>query len=361
MSEGEAAKPGEGEAEPDEPSRPAWVGWLFTLAKLGLAAALLGWILSKDEFDWSKLGGALTSRYMVMVALLATVGLSMSGVRWQFLLRAEGIRVGLWTAVKLTWIGHFWNMVIPGAVSGDAVKMYYIGQVAPERREEAWTTVLADRAIGLCALVGVAAVASLLRFEFMWQRTELRLLLLTMIFVLACFLVGGLVIMTGLGREWALTAWAAQRLPEKLRGLIGRVYGSLHRTARNPKTVAATLAISVLAHSIAVANAYLLGQALEEKVLSFSQYATAVPVALFSNAIPLTPGGGVGVGEAVIGKLFEWFGGSSGKGGMVMLAYRVNFFLLAGVGAALYAFYRSHDPRLQNLEEGLGEAETPQA
>lgn len=349
---GEDAEPGGG--------RPAWVGWLITLVKLGIAAALLGWILSKDEFEWDKLGGALTSRYMAMVALLATLGLSMSGVRWLLLLRGEGIQVGLWTAVKLTWIGHFWNMVIPGAVSGDAVKMYYIGQVAPERREEAWTTVFADRAIGLFALVGLAAVASLLRFEFMWQRTQLRVLLLSMIFVLACSVVGGLVIMTGLGREWALTGWVARRLPERLRGLIGRVYGSLHRTARNPKTVALTFTISVLAHSIAVFNAYLLGQALEEKALTLSQYATAVPVALFSNAIPLTPGGGVGVGEAVIGKLFEWFGGSGGKGGMVMLAYRVNFFLLAGVGAALYAFYRSQDPRLQDLEEGLTEPSAPQ-
>ncbi|MGE4146305.1 MAG: lysylphosphatidylglycerol synthase transmembrane domain-containing protein [Planctomycetota bacterium] len=339
---------------PEEPAAsgkaaPRWRGWLFALVKLGLAAALLAWILRKPEFEWGRIGRALLSPSLLPILLLASLGLSCSGVRWLLLLRGEGIKVGLLTAIKLTWIGHFWNMVIPGAVSGDAVKMYYIGQVAPEQREEAWTTVFADRAVGLAALVAVAAIASLAQFEVMWAQPRMRVLLVVMVSSLVAFGVGMVVVGSGIGRGWAIVERAAGMLPQGLRELLRRAYGSLHRTCRRPGILLATFAISFFAHGTAVTNTFLLGRSLGEQDLSFARYSSVVPVALVANTIPLTPGGGVGVGESVIGQLFEWSGGSAGKGAMVMLSYRVVFFSLAAVGAALYAFYRHQDPRLKGL------------
>lgn len=332
--------------------KPAWRGWLMTVIKLSIAGVLLSLILRNPAFEWKKIGNALLSPGSLAILLLGFVGITMSGVRWLILMRTEGIRVPFWVAFRLTWIGHFWNMVIPGAVSGDAVKMYYIGQVAPERREEAWSTVIADRVIGLSALVALAAVASLSRLQLLWSDPKLRLILIAMVSGLVALLIGAVVVASGLGRNWGWVHALGNKLPEKLRDLIVRVYGSLHRISRRPGTVLVAFLISFFAHGISVFNAFLLGRALGEDVIPFTHYAAMFPVALFSNAVPISPGGGIGVGEMVIGVLFESSAASLGaadgqalkaQGAMIMICHRVVFYVLAVFGGLLYVFYRQKE------------------
>ncbi len=331
---------------------PAWRGWLLTVIKLSVAGFLLSLILRNPAFEWKKIGSALLSPGSLAILALGFVGISMSGVRWLFLMRAESIHVPFWVAFRLTWIGHFWNMVIPGAVSGDAVKMYYIGQVAPERREEAWSTVIADRVIGLGALVSLAAVASLSRLELLWSDPKLRLIVIAMVSGLGALLISAVVIASGLGREWTWVQALGAKLPERLSGLIERVYGSLRRISRRPGTVLVAFLISFFAHGLSVFNAFLLGRALGEDLIPFTHYAAMFPIALFSNAVPISPGGGIGVGEMVIGLLFESSAASLGapdagalsaQGGMIMICYRVVFYALAVFGGLLYVFYRQKE------------------
>lgn len=332
--------------------KPAWRGWLMTAIKLSVAGVLLSLILRNPAFEWKKIGAALWSPGSLLILMLGFLGISMSGVRWLLLMRAESIHVPFWVAFRLTWIGHFWNMVIPGAVSGDAVKMYYIGQVAPERREEAWSTVFADRVIGLSALVSLAAVASLSRLQLLWSDPKLRLILIAMVSGLVALLIGAVVVASGLGREWAWVQSLGDKLPARLRDLIVRVYGSLHRISRRPGTVLIAFVISFVAHGISVFNAFLLGRALGEDLIPFTHYAAMFPVALFSNAVPISPGGGIGVGEMVIGLLFESSAASLGAGdagalkaigAMIMICHRVVFYVLAVFGGLLYVFYRQKE------------------
>ena len=52
-----------------------------------------------------------------------------------------------YSALKLTLVGLFWNNVLPGSVTGDFVKMYYIGKLHPDKKAEAYTTVMIDRIV----------------------------------------------------------------------------------------------------------------------------------------------------------------------------------------------------------------------
>ena len=69
------------------------------------------------------------------------------------------------------------------------------------------------------------------------------------------------------------------------------------------------------------------------------QFGTVIPLAMFSNAIPITPGG-VGVGEVFLSKLFTWSGGAADDGVTVMILMRANFYALALLGALLYVSHR---------------------
>lgn len=306
--------------------------------KLGLAAALFAWLWRRGALDLGALRGALGRWDLLCAALgLGAVNLTASAVRWQLLLRGEGIDLPLSLAVRLTWIGHFWNMVFPGAVSGDAVKMYYVGAEVPARREEAWTTVLADRVIGLAALVALSTLATLASLEQVLARPELRRTFVTMLALLAVMAGGGAALALGVGRRTPLADGLRARLPFAQSARRG--YHALLRLGRRPRVVLVAFTISFVAHGSAVFVAYLLGQAVGEASLAPRQYGVVVPVALFSNAIPITPGG-IGVGEQVLGRLFAWSGGLEAKGVAIMLLFRLQFFALAAVGAVLYALHR---------------------
>lgn len=319
--------------------------WITLALKVGLSGTLMWLLLRQGLFDGEAIKRALTQpSALVTSLLLGMVGISSSGLRWWILLRYEGIHIPLRQALQLTWIGHFFNMVFPGAVSGDAVKMYYVGKaVSGELREEAWTTVLADRVIGMIALISVASVACLFSLDLIWNQPELRVLFLTMLGLLASSLAGGVLVGAGLltrGRIADLTA----RLP--LGATLKRVSAVFERLGRNWTGVVISFAISFVAHGVSVANGYVLGRAAGAgDQLGFVQFCTTIPLAMFSNAIPITPGG-LGVGETFLGKLFAWSGGTKEDGVTVMLLFRANFYALALLGALAYLAYRRSGPAL---------------
>jgi uncharacterized protein (TIRG00374 family) len=346
-AESDAVSPSPDDAGAAEGGGGGLKGAVIKLLKLAVAGALLAWLFSKGALDPEALKKPLQAKgTLVLVLVLGSVGLSLSGIRWWILLGGEGIRVPLVNAVQLTWIGHFWNMVIPGAVSGDAVKMFYVGKrVPPEQREESWSTVFGDRMIGLGALVTLATAAALSRPDLFWEREELRYVLGGMLVVLLGFFGAFAVIGAGIGQGWALTARVAGLLPSKLTGGLGRAYRTLQRMARRPGRFAAAFVLSLGAHVMAVTNAWILGGLFCD--LGLAEFASLFPVAMFSNVIPLTPGGGVGVGESVLGSLFRWSAAPGAdlevldKAGVsVMLWFRMVFFAMAALGGLLYVFYK---------------------
>lgn len=332
-----------GEPPAGAPTKPAsrLKGRLLTGLKLVVAVGLLGFLLYTNKLDTQKIGRAFTSPAALgLVMVLGAIGISTSGLRWWLLLRAEGIQASVGLAVRLTWVGHFWNMVIPGAVSGDGMKMYYIGRAFPAKREEAWTTVFADRLIGMAALVAVSSAATASDLAFMTSRRELQATAAVMFAILVVMLGLFLALSLGLGRHTKVADSLRSKLP--LADMIRRGYHVLLRLGERPKTVLLTFCISFMSHATAVVTATVLGHAVGETRLSFTQYCVIFPVALFSNTIPITPGG-IGVGEGTLGKLFEWSGGHEADGVAIMLLYRLNFFVMAAVGAALYVAHKN-DP-----------------
>jgi glycosyltransferase 2 family protein len=336
-----------------------------TALKLAIAVGLLSWLAGGGQLQPARIRDSVLREpgLMAVALLLGMFNISTSAIRWLLLLRAEGIACSVPTALRLTWIGHFWNMVIPGAVSGDAVKMYYIGRLAPERREEAWTTVFADRLIGMAALVSLSTLATGLNFDFMWSRPELQATALTMLAVLMTLSLGGAALALGIGRNTTVADSLRKRLP--LVDTLRRAYHSMLRLGRRPGIVLVAFLISFFSHASAVFTTVVIGKAVvppDQASLDFVQYCVVVPVALFSNAVPLTPGG-IGVGEAILDNLFVWSGARAGDGATIMLIYRLMFYVVALIGAALYVLHRADmaPPPADTGRPGSGETSAPSA
>lgn len=127
-----------------------------------LAAALLGGLLwmSRDtlmqlrhrQILWQFFAGALAIRF---VSLLATFA------RWRSLVRGIGIPFSFRQTFRLGILGEACNLMGPGAVGGDLVKVALLAKDHPKRTASVLATVFLDRVLGMWALFFLGAIASL--------------------------------------------------------------------------------------------------------------------------------------------------------------------------------------------------------
>lgn len=85
-----------------------------------------------------------------------------SSYRWQFLSAPLGFKLSLREFYDYYLIGMFFNLFLPGAIGGDMLRMHYLAKSANRKRREALLTLLAERGVGLVALMLLATTVCLL-------------------------------------------------------------------------------------------------------------------------------------------------------------------------------------------------------
>jgi len=120
---------------------------LFALgAKLAIVALLLAFLAQKGLLSISELKRALSSPKLLLGALALSTASTLLGVhRWRVLLRGQEISLSWSKTLQLSLIGNFFNLALPGAVSGDLVKAFYIAREHPGKRGHAFGSILFDR------------------------------------------------------------------------------------------------------------------------------------------------------------------------------------------------------------------------
>ena len=90
--------------------------------------------------------------------LLFSCGILFTAIRWWRLLAAAGCPTTLFNAVRLTFVGLFFNLVMPGLTGGDLVKAVAVARENPDRKAGAVMSIAVDRLLGLFVLALVAAL-----------------------------------------------------------------------------------------------------------------------------------------------------------------------------------------------------------
>src|SRR5205807_1826113 len=85
----------------------------------------------------------------------ALMGINVVLTAWRLalLLRPRGLRLTLAAATRLTLIGNYFNLCLPGATGGDAIRIYYAARESHGRRVEVATILLLDRYVGMFTLL----------------------------------------------------------------------------------------------------------------------------------------------------------------------------------------------------------------
>jgi len=245
---------------------------------------------------------------LLLLGLLIYGTITQIGVtRWWLLLRAQDIRIPYRTAHRLTFLGFFFNNVVPGPTGGDVVKaVYAVKSADAHKRAQAVVTVVIDRVVGLLALALIAA--SVLVFKLEDPRySELA--------VFIGLVLGGFVVASVLffsRRVRALIrfeSWSA-RLPGG--ALIRKADEAVFLWRNHKRDVVVALLLS-FANQLSIQGLMILfAAALHVTTLSggpvdWTTFMCVLPVAFIVSALPVLPGGW-GVREAAFAYCFGLVG-----------------------------------------------------
>lgn len=276
---------------------------------------------------------------MVLGMVLFVIGHSVAALRWRWVLRVSAVNVTLSQAMRLTWIGIFFNNVVPGQTGGDVVKAIMIARRARHVKVKAALSVLLDRILGLISLACLAALAVLFAVD------RFAVIAISVWAIVAIALCACLTLIYLARRQPSQLLRLLDRLPPTARETTRQIGQSLTSFSGRYWQLAGWVLVGSLNHSLFVGTVLLFGHALGVGLPSL-EYFILVPVIFILSAIPIAPAGW-GVGEALFGKFFATYGSAylSGtvdpqtamwtRGVALSILFRLNATLWSLVGGAL--------------------------
>jgi len=321
------------------------IGFGKYLFGFALLAAVLWWY-------WEPSGGTpgikdALSRKPRLAPLFAAFVLNFAGLlvtflRWYMLVRAQGLPFTIPNALRLGFIGYFFNTFSPGSIGGDFIKAYFIAR-EQSRRTVAVATVIVDRVIGLWGLMWLAAISGCVFWAMGNQAIVANAKLRSVFFLAVASCIVSYLFWVVLG---FLPDWRAQRLASRL-DRLGRIGHSIAEFWRaiwmyrcRGRTVFLTVVMSLGCH-IAFVLAFFFaahvfqGAGDEVRIPTLTQHYLLIPVGMTIEAVPLSPGG-VGLSEVSYGWLYSLADAPTANGVKAMLAKRFIQICLAVVGFLVF-------------------------
>ncbi len=272
-------------------------------------------------------------------------------MRLQILLAAQAIRLTYWECAKLSFAGNFLSFATPfGSNAGDVFKAYFV-TTHTERKTEAATTILLDRALGL--VVVLASVAVLTTLSASGSRLSAfrgYVLLLSAIGVATA----AIYFSPLMGRLFPLRTWAMRR---PVFGYLERIDRTARTLLADKRSLAAALLTTIVLQVIGVGAFVVVARAIGMSLHSgnIHEYYAYFYTGAVIQALPGPPQG-LGTVELAYRYLFAPYGTPSQIVSLAFLVRMVGlFWALPGLAVTATGAYRATAPR----ETVMGAVEKP--
>ena len=305
--------------------------YLFSLIRIGLAIGLIFYLIKSDSIEWISLSGLLTGWTFVSGAiLLFIIATIMQSWRLQILINTHNLNLSFYAAIRLTFIGLFFNTYLPGATGGDLVKIYYASKGNTGYKTEVITIILLDRFIGLFTLLTIPLILSPLFFSIIdAQKTLKGLLWISTIIAITILTIAILGARYDLDNSKILL-WAEKKL--FFGRELKRILHTIHFYRNSKWKILQIVCISYLVQILMISVSLLLANAVISDGAD-PKMIILIPLGYLVNTLPVTPGG-IGVGEAAMESLFNLF--SLQGGAEVILSWRIIMVLVGIIGLVYY-------------------------
>lgn len=308
-----------------------------------VVVGLLAWLISSGYLDLAAVQSAFGNLAWLAAGVASVGGITTVAVlRWRALLAAQRIAIGFAPATRLSLIGSFFSTVTPGGFTGDLMKVYYLAEEHPGRKPAVLLSIVADRALGLGALIVMAAGVLAVRAGMGAGGGGLDPVAGSIGMLMLAMAAGLPVLLSERVRSHRVTAAVLAKLP--LSGSVKRLYDALHVFKTAPGKMRDALLLSLVVAFLNALAFYCFGRALGNHSLALVDYAVVIPLILLAVTFPIAPAG-IGVGQAAALVLFQRLGGvDKAFGANVMTLYQFGILVFALAGAVLFLLQRRKSP-----------------
>ena len=325
----------------------------LTVGKLALVGGILYYLISSDRLNLERL--LLLKDSPDLLALILSVLIMfvvpLTALRWWLLLKALGLQVSPKRTFLLTWIGNFFNSTLPGAVSGDVVKGYYIIKAqAEEGRTQAFMTLLIDRFVGLFGLIIISFFSLIANLSIFLENPRLHgLIWMIGILFLATICFYTLVIWPFHdGKDPFIHFF--EKLPATK--FTTKIYLAFKSYQNQKPILLSTLLIAILIHCLVAFLFWKIAHLLTGTEMGLGTQLFLMPIGLITTAIPLAPGG-IGIGHVAFESLYQLVGVAGGADIFnIYIILQLAVYLMGGIPYFLYnSEYRIHQE--QNISRSM--------
>lgn len=306
---------------------PALKSRLLSLLRIIVSVGLIAWLVF--SVDWPTVGRALLGADLALLlfsGLLYYIGIALSCLKWQLILRVEGIEIQLGRLLRWYLIGAFASNFLPTDIGGDLGRGVLAGRHSG-RPLAVLRSILVERLSGLIFMLLLGWAGALILLP-----GPRRLIILASLIAL--------VVALSLWALWykigpGLVQRLLDRLPDRLRTKIAESVAVGHEFVRRPGILTAVLLLSLLFQLLAGFGFWI-------DLLAVRVGLPAVPAMLAWSLVavigllPISVNGW-GVRETVLIGLLVVPGAQSGGVFAAALLARAVVLLLSLPGAALLA------------------------
>ncbi len=266
----------------------------LTALKVAVSALALALVVSRiDRAELARLLSGIDRATLALAVACLALSNVLASVQWHRLLRAAGARPAWPEALRVYFVGLFFNNFLPANIGGDAVKVYDVARGGDDVYDVLAATLL-DRVIGIAAL---AALATVCATGLALSGAARPYAVYAALFALGCGAAACLY------RYRAPGVWLRRVLAGRLWGAGDRVVGLLDALGRfrgRHRLVGGLVAFSLLVQGLRIATHVLMASALGIPLpgATVARFFVIVPVLAVAMIPPVTING-LGVREGL--------------------------------------------------------------
>jgi uncharacterized membrane protein YbhN (UPF0104 family) len=343
------------EKSPSPVDRSKAVRWLSLGLRIAVAVGVLAWVLGRQ--DWGKLLNVLLEigLWPFLWAMLAfVVSQVLLAIRWWVLLWAQDIPISIPAAVRLHFMGLFYNNIMPSSVGGDVLRAWYVAKHT-EKRWEAALSVFFDRFWGLFGLVLIAGFSYVVFWDTRisvatesaptsgnWDSLGTGVLGV-FIAILVC-LVAALLVPVFRGRLLDRVL----RIGNATGGVLIKVKAALWIYTRRPTALLTALGLTFLLQSLVITVFWILGRSMGIQA-GLDIYFIVFPVTWVMGALPISVAGW-GILEMGIVELFGRLADTAPEQALALALCQRFIWMLCSLPGAVIHLRGGHLPRSFSID-----------
>jgi uncharacterized membrane protein YbhN (UPF0104 family) len=279
--------------------------------KILVAAGLIYWLLTSGKLDFILLAKLHEHPWMVFSSVsISLINMALVSYRWETILRVRAmVTLPISGLFRISWIGQFFSSVLPGSVSGDLVKILYVQKFDKSfTKKFVFASILIDRVMGLCGLILLVGISSLLFGGHILKNAPAMKPLLNMNYGLV------VLVIVSFAFFYFCHHWI-RKFFEKGETINPAIFQKLiilwddivlFRTQ-----MLKAIGLSIIVQFNGVLIFWFLIKPFVGGHMDFVQSLAFIPLGLMALALPVAPSG-LGVGHAIFQKLFEFSGIDNG-------------------------------------------------